>query len=314
MLVPDCKTAETSDIQGGPMQEVLLATGESLRITNGAFTPAVTDGFQPAMLAPLAAGEFPALHMKNAIAPEWCDQVAEQFAGHPATKKEGVSPPIYSLGSHLYSCAEGEAYSCYFRDLEQRNAAVANVLPHGHDPIVAFLQDSCELNDAQFEYLSYEGATVRHGALRLWGGGSKSSTDDRCYFAMPHEDYEETNANNPFLQQIHGTGNVYSIILCIDAIEGYEPETIVWDRRITMDEIKDPANQHPWASYGFNEALLDGVDAMLFQLKKGDAAIIPAHHIHAVIGFPGFQRCTYMAFFHFIKTADGEFSKIIFRT
>lgn len=295
-------------------KKIKLASGETLRVTNDAFVPAITKGLQPSMLIPLADGRVPALHMKKAINLDWCDQVSERFANHPATHKEGVSPPIYSLGSHLYSCLKGEASSCYFQGIEQQNQAISHVLPNRYDPIVSFLRDACELNDAQFEYLSHEGATVRHGALRLWGGGSQASDRGRCYFAMPHEDYEETNDNNPLLHQIHGVDNVYSIIFCIDAVEGHEPETIVWDRRITLDEINDPANHHPWANYGFSESLLDGVDAMSFQLKKGDAAIIPAHHIHAVIGFPGFRRCTYMAFFHFVKTPSGGFSKIIFRT
>ena len=93
------------------------------------------------------------------------------------------------------------------------------------------------MHNAQFEYLSHEGVSVRHGALRLWGGGSQTAdsmqVDEQCYFAMPHEDYEETNANNPLLHQIHDSNNVYSIIWCIDAIEDREPETIVWNRRIS---------------------------------------------------------------------------------
>jgi hypothetical protein len=313
MVVSDSKATKAQYVEDGPpIQKILLATGESLQINNGAFAAKVTEGLQSTMLAALANGKIPALHMKNAVDREWCKQVVDRFIHHPATKKEDVMPPIYSLGSHLYSCPKGK-FSCYFDDIERMNLAISNVLPDGHDPIVSFLQDACELNNAQFEYLSYSGASVRHGTLRLWGEGSQPSSYSKCYFAAPHEDYEETNANHP-LHQIYGSNNIYSIILCIDAVDDKEPETIVWNRRMTMEEIRDPNNKHAWSSYGYNESILEGVDAMSLLLKKGDVAIIPAHNIHAVIGYSGFRRCSYMAFFHIINTTATGFSKMIFRT
>lgn len=314
MLVSDHKITKTRDVKRHAVQEVLLATGESLKVTNGDFTETVAEGLQPAMLAALSDSKIPALHMKNAVSLEWCDQVSDRFVQHPDTKREGVSPPIYSLGSHLYSAPKSETFSGYFQEIEKRNLAISSVLPGGHDPIVSFLKSACAVNNAEFEYLSYSGESVRHGSLRLWGEGSQSSEDGRCYFAVPHEDYEETNDDHALLDQIYNSNNVYSIILCIDAVEDREPETIVWDRRLTLEEIRHSGNKHPWASYGYSEAMLEGAEAMLFRLKKGDVAIIPAHNVHAVVGFPGFRRCTYMAFFHFIKTESGGFSKMIFRT
>ena len=294
-------------------QEVTLTTGERLRIGSDTFVAGVSEGLQPAMLTAVTGGVVPALLIKNALSQEWCDQVSERFTHHPATKKEGVTPPIYSLGTHLYSCPKGESSEGYFRDIERNNAAIEDVLPNGVDPIVSFLQDACEQSGARFEYLSLNGCSVRHGTLRLWGKDSVASGGGRCYFAVPHEDYEETNDHHP-LPQIHQTNNVYSIVLCIDAIQDREPETIIWNRRMTLEEIRDPNNRHPWASYGYRESLLDGVDSMLMRLKKGDAAIIPAHNVHAVVGYPGFQRCTYMAFFHLINATSSGFSKMIFRT
>jgi hypothetical protein len=295
-------------------RSVHLATGECLRIDDSAFAALVTAGLQPTAVAALADGSAPAVHMLGAVDAAWCEQVAERFARHPETEKEGVTPPIYSLGSHLYSCPTGEADACYFRDIERRNAAIANVLPGGRDPIVSFLKEASGRMGAEFEYLSHQGASVRHGALRLWGAGSQPTGEGRCYFAVPHEDYEETNAAHAVLHQIHGSNNVYSMILCIDAAPDREPETIVWDRRMTLAEICDPGNKHPWANYGFKESLFDGIAALMIKLQKGDAMIIPAHNVHAVIGFPGFRRCTYMAFFHLIRTAGSGVSKLVFRT
>lgn len=296
-----------------PRQDIVLVTGESLKISGDTFVACVTEGLLPASLSAVTSGKAPALHIKNAMSQEWCNQVAKRFEEHAATKKEGVTPPIYSLGTHLYSCPKGESGSSYFRDIEQSNAAIEDVLPNGDDPIVSFLRKACELSDAKFEYLSLNGHSVRHGTLRMWGKDSGSSSVGRCYFAVPHEDYEETNDKHP-LPQIYESNNVYSIVLCIDAVNDKEPETIVWNRRMTLQEIRDPINQHPWASYGFRESLLEGVDSMLLRLKKGDAAVIPAHNVHAVIGCPGYHRCTYMAFFHLIDSKPGGFSKMIFRT
>lgn len=298
---------------GPTIREVVLATGETLHISSDSFVSGVCEELQPAILSAVTSGKVPAMHIRNAMSQEWCDQVAKRFAGHPATKKEGVTPPIYSLGTHLYSSPKGESVSSYFRDIERSNVAIEDVLPNGIDPITSFLQAACELNDAKFEYLSLDGLSVRHGTLRLWGKDSCVSSSGRCYFAVPHEDYEETNDKHR-LPQIYKSNNVYSIVLCIDAVNDREPETIIWNRRMTLEEIRDPINQHPWASYGYRETLLEGVDCMLLRLKKGDAAIIPAHNVHAVIGYPGYHRCTYMAFFHLIEATPNGFSKMIFRT
>ncbi len=315
MLVLPTEAPRRRQTQGPARKGIFLTTGESLQVTNDAFAATVTAGLKPSKVSGLANNKVAALHMKNAIDPAWCDQVSERFSQHPETQREGVSPPIYSLGSHLYSCPSGALKSKYFCDAEKRNAAISAVLPGGYDPIVSFLQEACALNNAQFEYLSLNDASVRHGSIRLWGGGSHAtSRGGRCYFAVPHEDYEETNADHAILEQIHDSNNVYSIIVCIDAVQGKEPETIVWDKRMSLEEIRDPDNRHPWASYGYNESLLKGIDAMSFCLQKGDMAIIPAHKVHAVIGFPGFRRCTYMAFFHLVKDSTTGFSKIIFRT
>jgi len=286
--------------------EVSLTTGECLQISSDSFLAGVTEGLQPAMLTAVTSGKVSALHIENAMGHEWCDQVSERFTYHPATKKEGVTPPIFSLGTHLYSCPKGMSSSLFFRDIEQSNTAIEDVLPNGIDPIVSFLQDACELNGAKFEYLSHNDFSIRHGTLRLWGKDSGTSSGGRCYFAVPHEDYEETNDHHP-LPQIHQANNVYSIVLCIDAIPDREPETIVWNRRMTLEEIRNPENKHPWASYGYRESFLEGLDGMLIRLKKGDAAIIPAHNVHAVVGYPGFQRCTYMAFFHLIGATPNGF-------
>ncbi len=294
-------------------REVLLTTGESLHISDHAYGAAVSEGLRPERLADVTTGRVPALYIKNAMGLEWCDQVSERFRHHPATKKEGVTPPIYSLGTHLYSCPKGESFLRYFPDIERSNQAIKDVLPNGIDPIVSFLRDACELNHAKFEYLSHAGFSVRHGSLRMWGKDSEVAAGGRCYFAVPHEDYEETNDHHR-LPQIYQSNNVFSIVLCIDAVPDREPETIVWNRRMTLEEIRDPCNRHPWASYGYRESLLDNVACMLLRLKKGDAAIIPAHNVHAVVGYPGFRRCTYMAFFHLIQATPNGFAKMIFRT
>lgn len=307
------KIPNPSQLDYPPALDINLVTGETLKICGNTFAAGTVDGLQPSVLKTVATKKSAAMHINNAVSHDWCDYVTKQFTAHHSTKKEGVTPPIYSLGTHLYSCPKGESYASYFRDIEMYNQAIEDILPNGLDPIVVFLQKACALNGISFEYLKQNDLSVRHGAIRLWGKDSGSSSDGRCYFAVPHEDYEETNDHHP-LPQIYQSNNVFSIVLCIDAIEGKEPETIIWNRRMSLQEIRDPNNKHPWASYGYRESLFEGVDAMLIRLKKGDAAIIPAHNVHAVVGYPGFQRCTYMAFFHLIESSPGNYSKMIFRT
>ncbi|OUD12283.1 hypothetical protein [Thioflexithrix psekupsensis] len=199
-----------------PPRTVVLPTGQALALNHDPhFKAVVTEGLRPELVADLARGRIVALHAKNAFDPDWCDLVAERFTQHPATKKEGVIPPIYSLGSHLYSYPKEAGAAAYFSNIEHTNQAISDVLPNGHDPIVSFLQAACEWHDAEFEYLSLNGTSVRHGSFRLWGEGTPLSEEDaQCYFAAPHEDYAETNANNSSLPQIYQSNNVYIPKLC----------------------------------------------------------------------------------------------------
>jgi hypothetical protein len=312
MVPPQLSIPQCSG-QPNVSREVCLSTGETLKVSDGAYSAATIKGLQPSMLGAVVSGLAPALHIENAVSMQWCDLVTSRFTRHPETRKEDVVPPIYSLGAHLYSCARGESLSCYFQKVEQSNAAIEEILPYGHDPMVTFLQDACKLNGASFEYLTAQEFSIRHGSLRMWGKDSGSRADELCYFAVPHEDYEETNDKHR-LPQIYQSNNVYSIVLCIDAVRGREPETIIWNHRMTLDDIRNPQNKHSWASYGYRESLLQDADSALIRLRKGDAAIIPAHNVHAVVGYPGFQRCTYMAFFHLINPTRNGFEKLVFRT
>ena len=95
------------------------------------------------------------------------------------------------------------------------------ILPITEDPILNFLVESCDRWGIEFEKLGIQNKIVEQGTLRLWGRGTDHESDN-VYFALPHEDYEETNANHPLLHQIQGTDNIYSIILCLDAVAGFE--------------------------------------------------------------------------------------------
>ena len=294
-----------------------LPCGKVVGTYSKEFQPEVVCGLAPHLLGRLNSGATPALHMVDAIDKKWCDQVNTAFSNHADVKQEGVNPVILSLGQHLYACGSGTTIECYFDKLEASNKAMREILPDGVDPLVDFLKNGCNLSNAEYEALCYNGIAVEHGTLRLWGQGDGKV--DKCqpkkkYFALPHEDYEETNASHPMLSQIQGTNNIFSIILCIDAVPGREPTTILWDKRMTLDDIRDPQYRNQLGTYGFDEKILHASAVTAIQLKKGDMAVIPAHAVHAVVGYEGMKRSTYMAFFHFVKSKDGTIKKIIFRT
>jgi len=292
----------------------------SIQLPGGLHLPG-SSVFAPSAMKPgnydqlykIFSGSTAGLVIKDAVDDTWCDELNNAFIKHPSTKKEGVEPPIYSLGSHLYACGSGTTVPCYFDTLEESNKAISEILPKGFDPLISSLKEACDFMACDFEFLKHEGKEVRHGNLRLWGAGT-SASPELSYFALPHEDYEETNSNHPMLEQIHGLGNIYSIILCTDAIEGYEPETILWNGRLSLEQVLDPENRHDKGSYGFSETVLENFEATSIRLRKGDMGIIPAHNIHAVVGYPGFARSTYMAFFQVEFDEFGKPSRMVFRT
>jgi hypothetical protein len=113
MFVPQLSSPRGSGQQRA-CRDISLSTGEILQIGALDYGATVVEGLQPAMLAAVASGKIPVLHIRNAVSLQWCDLVLDRFTHHTATKKEDVVPPIYSLGTHLYSCPKGESFSFYF--------------------------------------------------------------------------------------------------------------------------------------------------------------------------------------------------------
>jgi hypothetical protein len=267
----------------------------------------------------LLAGRVAGLQFKEAISKEWCDQVTDSFIKNPHVHKENVSPAIYTIGKHLYACGSGEAVECYFKDLDKTNETMKSVLPDNRDLMIEFVRELAETNDLEFEFLEHAGHRVEHGTLRLWGGsdrieGLDSGQSLLRYFALPHEDLKETRADHPMLSQIQKSDNIYAIILCLQAVEGKEPRTIIWDKELTLQEIRNKDNKSADGSYGFSTALLEDSPVSAIRLTPGDIGILPAHKVHSVVGHAGATRCTLSGFMHFIKDDSGNAVKIVFRT
>jgi hypothetical protein len=274
----------------------------------------------------LVAGRIAALHFKGVVSTQWCDEVTERFKNHRDVHREGVEPPIFTVGKHLYACGEGATIECYFKDLPKFNKIMDELLPKQEDPLIDFLARMAKENGMDFELLKADGCCVEHGTLRLWGNASTNSKNtsqihgcrhaggDLVWFALPHEDLKETNASHPMLTQIQGTDNIYGVILCLQAVQGREPRTILWNKELSLEQIKDPLNKSTHGSYGFSEQLLQDAEVTAIKLEPGDIGIIPAHKVHAVVGHKDATRCSLSGFVHFIKDADGKPIKIVFRT
>lgn len=237
---------------------------------------------------------------------------------HPDVNREKVSPPIFTLGKHLYACGSGEAVECYFSELGQTNKIMEGIFPAGRDLMMSFVERIALENGLELEFLSYAGGQVEHGTLRLWGSSSEKDENiiqpDLKYFALPHEDLKETNSSHPMLSQIRDCDNIHAIILCLQAVDGREPRTVLWNKELTLDQIRDQDNKSEEGSYGYSTKVLRDSAVAAIRLTPGDIGILPAHKIHSVVGYDGASRCTLSGFMHFIKDDDGRPVKIVFRT
>ncbi|MFN4894448.1 MAG: hypothetical protein ACK5GN_10030 [Pseudomonadota bacterium] len=270
----------------------------------------------------LVSGRVPGLHYKGIASDQWCEDVAQRFIDHPETHKEKVVPAIYTIGKHLYACGTGTTVQCYFDELDKTSRVMKDILPDQHDPLISFLKEIAEHNGLEFEYLQADGKQVQHGTLRLWGrseqevGGTDDVFGDSTlkFFANPHEDLKETKSSHPMLSQIQECDNIYGVILCIKAVPGKEPRTILWDKELTFDQITNPDYRTTSGSYGFKTEILADSRVCALRLEPGDLGIIPGHKVHAVVGCESAERCTLSGFIHFIKDEGGIPTKMIFRT
>jgi len=213
----------------------------------------------------LVSGRVAALQFKNIASKDWCDALTRSFIAHPEIHRESVTPAIYTLGKHLYACGSGTTIKCYFEQLPDTNRIMKSILPNQEDRLITFLKEMAEANGLDFEYLQAGGNQVEHGTLRLWGrkngatnnGTTASSGSSLTFFANPHEDLKETSSDHPMLKQINNCDNIYGVILCIQAVPGKEPRTVLWDKELDLSTIRDSRNRFESGSYGFSTKLLE---------------------------------------------------------
>jgi|GEM_PF-1927953 len=306
-----------------PTESPLLPGGEIVGKLDPDFNVEIIQDRSFDSIHKLAAGRVAGLQFKNVASIDWCQEVATRFIEHPETHRESVIPAIFTLGKHLYACGSGETIQCYFNEMEDTNRVMKTIFPNQEDLLISFLKELATSNGLGFEFLEAEGKSVQHGTLRLWGrkesadkqsDATSESENSLRFFANPHEDLKETNSDHPMLQQIQGCDNIYGVILCISAVPGHEPRTVLWDKELNLSEIRDPKNKISGGSYGFTTALLEDSKVCAIKLLPGDLGIIPAHKVHAVVGYDNAERCTLSGFIHFIKDSDGRPTKIVYRT
>lgn len=249
------------------------------------------------------SGESESLQLKNVINEEERSDIVRAFVKHDDVEKEIVdpNPPIYSIGSHLYSARPGMVEEDYFAGLKKSNRVLSEIL-RGNDYLGKYMKQIA--NRLGLEFVRFgdgKGNNVEYGSLRMWGWGGTVDKGKDKFVALPHEDLLDISNRFPELE-ISKVNNVYAAILCLST--GDEPSrTVVWDKVPTLEDDLDPSKKK---DYVFTPDMIEGVDSYGIQLHAGDLGIFPAHKIHAVVGDG--ERCTLSCFFHI---HDG---KLIFRT
>lgn len=233
------------------------------------------------------------LQVKNFIDEGESSAIVESFRAHPDIIKEDVypNPPIYSIGSHLYSSRPGYVQEDYFDKMEDENRVLGEILK-GKDYLAGAISKVAESLGLEFEYFNDgNGKHLKYGALRMWGWGGVEEHNGDKFVAMPHEDLIDISNRFPELE-VSKPDNVYAAILCLKTGEN-PSKTVVWDKIPTKADDLDPDKKK---EYWFTYDMIEGVDSYAMQLHAGDFGIFPAHKIHAVIG--GDERCTLGCFFH----------------
>jgi hypothetical protein len=243
------------------------------------------------------------LQVKGYIGAADRKRIVESFKSHPDIIKEDVypNPPIYSIGSHLYSARPGYVDEDYFGNMAKENKVLSEILK-GRDYLAEAISKVADSMGLEFEYFNDgQGNCLKYGALRMWGWGGVEEHNGEKFVAMPHEDLIDIANRFPDLE-VSKPDNVYAAILCLKT--GDNPsKTVIWDKTPTKEDDLNPDKKK---EYWFTYDMIEGVDSYAMQLHAGDFGIFPAHKIHAVIG--GDERCTLGCFFHIHN------GKVIMRT
>ncbi len=296
-MLPELMVEESGkldDIQSivGKRSEVVL--GEDVYLSNSV---------SGQMIDKVFLGNVESIHLKDYISKEERENIVRAFVEHPMVEKEIVdpNPPIYSIGSHLYSSRPGMVEEDYFSGLKKSNEVLSEIL-RGNNYIEDFLKNVAARLGLQYERFSdKKGNEVKYGSLRMWGWGGTVDEGENKFVALPHEDLLDISNRFPELD-IAKADNVYAAILCLSS--GEDPSrTIIWDKVPTREDDLDPEKKK---DYVFTPDMIDGVSSYSLQLCPGDLGVFPAHKIHAVAGAG--ERCTLSCFFHIHE------GKLIFRT
>lgn len=252
-------------------------------------------------LEDLFMGKSESLQVKGYIDAEARSHIVDKFIVHPDIEIEEIdpSPPIYSVGKHLYSADPQNLDQDYFAGVGVSNRVLSEILD-GADYLGNAIKKVADQLGLELEHFNDgKGNHVRFGSLRLWGGAGTVDVGDDKFLALPHEDLIDISSRFTDLE-IADADNVYAMILCLSAEEN-APRTVIWDKVPSQEE-----NENDKHDYVFGPEMIAGADSYSIQLQPGDLGIFPAHKLHAVIGSG--ERCTLSCFFHIHN------GKVIFRT
>ncbi len=253
-----------------PETEDLQITG--WRGTSDYFRFVESKDVDPSLIVDVLRGRRLGVAFRNAVEPETCEALIENFLMSPGRRKRGVDAPGEYLGAYHY----GKSIDEYLDQSEAIRTDLDAALDVPAEPLGALfrgLREELASSGVDLRPARHDGREACAGIFRSWLG-------QREFALHPHEDRgqcEDPKQVGFEVQRVTGH-QILGLNICLD--NGPDGRLSVWN--IRPDEASRARLGVRYTGSPYATEWLAGIEQVQLDVRPGDIYLFNAGHVHAV--------------------------------
>lgn len=232
--------------------------------------------FSPQEVVRVLRGEIAGCMFRNAIAPDTCARIADNFRNHLRLRQRGDAVPAYVLGTFHYRkpLAQYLEEAASFREtMHDVFDGSVNVFEEVFGAITAALA----AENVQLRVAEHDGRQASEFVMRSWSGSGRFSLE-------PHEDGSQLTdrLQHGFeIQRVTGPATAFN--MCLE--NPGAGELHYWD--LVPDHDTRVRLGLEETGYPYPLEIVDGVEKIVVPVRAGDIYFFNGKRIHAVAAQDG---------------------------
>ena len=232
--------------------------------------------FNPADVVRVLRGELAGCMFRNAISPETCRRIADNFRNHPRLRRRGDAVPAFVLGTFHYR----KPLAQYLDEAESFRETMHDVFDGSTNlfaNVFGAVKTALAADDVQLRVAEHEGRRASEFVMRSWSGAGQFSLE-------PHEDGSQLTdrLQRGFeIQRIAGPATAFN--MCLE--NPGAGELHYWD--LIPAEATRVRLGLQETGYPYPLDILDGVPKVVVPVHAGDIYFFNGKRIHAVAAQDG---------------------------